>query len=630
MARVVGIDLGTTNSVVAYMENGHPVIIPNAEGGRLTPSLVAFLEDGNRLVGQLAKRIENRGLRIEDRDEKAVSILDPRSSILESFLDDLGDDRVIASIKRQMGSDARVWIDDREYTPEEISAMILRKVKTDAERYLGEEIGKAVITVPAYFNDGQRKATKDAGTIAGLEVIRIVNEPTAAALAYGLDKENVHTILVWDLGGGTFDVSILELGDGIFEVKAVNGDTHLGGDDYDQRIVEYLADEFQTEWGIDLRQDPMARQRLKEAAELAKIELSSRLTTTIRLPSLVTGRNGSEGWERTLTRATFDALTEDLRQRMVGPTLQALGDANLVPEDIDRVILVGGATRMPAVQDLIQTLIGRVPYKYINPDEVVALGAAIQAGILTGEVREIILVDVNPLSLGIETQGGIFARIIHRNTPIPTSQSQIFTTACDHQPAVDIHVLQGEREMAMYNMTLGRFRLSDIEPQPRGEPRIEVIFDIDANSLVHVSAVDLQTGNTQRIEITSMGGLSPEEVERMVQEARLHIEEDQRQREEVEIGIRAESMIAAADHMMRQVEEAHEVEAREATVTSVTSARWVTPLVDEVHTGVLALEAALAAGESQEIRSRMKSVETLIKKLDATMKRMKQPAIPSP
>jgi len=485
--------------------------------------------------------------------------------------------------------------------------MILRKVKTDAESYLGETIEKAVITVPAYFNDGQRNATKDAGTIAGLEVIRIVNEPTAAALAYGLDKENIHTILVWDLGGGTFDVSILELGDGVFEVKAVNGDTHLGGDDYDQRIAEYLADEFQQECSIDLRSDPIARQRLKEAAEQAKMELSSHLTTIIRLPLRGIGRDDPACLELTLTRATFEALTEDLRQRMVGPTLQALSDANLTPEDIDGVILVGGATRMPAVQDLIQTLIGRVPYKHINPDEVVALGAAIQAGILTGEVREVVLVDVTPLSLGIETQGGIFTKIIPRNTPIPTSQSLIVTTAGDNQTAVDIHVLQGEREMAAYNMSLGTFRLSDIEPQPRGEPRIEVTFDIDASGLVHVSAVDLQTGNKQSIEITSVRGLSPEEMERMVQEARIHAEEDQRQRHEVETSIRANSMIVAAEYMIERVGE-----------------KAVASLVNDVEKAILEVKVALAEGHSERMQSKTEALKTSIEELDRAVHWLQQ------
>ncbi|MDK2883001.1 MAG: molecular chaperone DnaK, partial [Bacillota bacterium] len=435
MSKVIGIDLGTTNSVVAVIEGGEPVVIPNAEGSRLTPSVVAFSKTGERMVGQVAKR---------------QAITNP--------------ERTVVSIKRHMGSNYKVRIDDKEYTPQEISAMILQKLKADAEAYLGEKVTKAVITVPAYFSDSQRQATKDAGTIAGLEVLRIINEPTAAALAYGLDKEENQTILVYDLGGGTFDVSILEIGDGVFEVKATSGNTHLGGDDFDQRIIDYVAEEFKKEHGIDLRQDRMALQRLKEAAEKAKIELSSLLTTTINLPFITADASGPKHLEMTLTRAKFNELTRDLVEATMGPTRQALADAGLEPKDIDKIILVGGSTRIPAVQEAIRNYLGKEPHKGINPDECVAVGAAIQAGVLAGEVKDVVLLDVTPLSLGIETLGGIFTKIIERNTTIPTSKSQIFTTAADGQTSVEIHVLQGEREMAAFNKTLGRFELTGIPP----------------------------------------------------------------------------------------------------------------------------------------------------------------------
>ncbi len=484
---VVGIDLGTTNSVAAVLEDNRPKVLPNTEGDRLTPSVVAFTLDGKRLVGKLARR---------------QAVANP--------------ERTVISIKRCMGSDYKVKIGLKQYTPQEISALILQKLKNDAENYLGEKIEKAVITVPAYFNDAQRQATKDAGRIAGLEVIRIINEPTAAALAYGLNKEDIHTILIWDLGGGTFDVSILELGEGVFEVKAVNGNTWLGGDDWDGQIMDYLADEFQKEHGIDLRKDRIALQRLKEAAEKAKIRLSSTLTTNVRLPFIVTNQDDPKHLEIMLTRAKFEDITQDLLQKMIGPTKQALADAKLKPQDIDRVILVGGATRMPGVQELAIELLDREPYKHIDPDEVVAVGAAIQAGVLTGQVKEIVLVDVTPLSLGIETLGGIFAKIIERNTSIPISCGQIFTTATDNQTTVDIHILQGEREIAASNMSLGRFQLMDIPPALRGMPRIEVSFDIDANGILHVSAQDLHTGNEQRTKITSSQALSKEEVDHNV------------------------------------------------------------------------------------------------------------------
>lgn len=575
MAKAIGIDLGTTNSVVAFVEGGQATIIPNAEGGRLTPSVVAFTKDGKRLVGELAKR---------------QAIANPQHTI--------------ASIKRHMGSDYKVRIDDKEYTPQEISSLILRKLKTDAENYLGEKIKKAVITVPAYFNDNQRQATKDAGTIAGLDVVRIINEPTAASLAYGLDREGVHTILVWDLGGGTFDVSILELGEGVFEVKAVNGNTWLGGDDYDDRIMDYLVTEFQKEHGIDLRKDKVALQRLKEAAEKAKIELSSVSITDIKLPFLVTDGDDSKHLDITLTREKFEELTVDLLQKMVSPTRQALADAELEPDDIDRVVLVGGATRMPSVQRLIKELIGKEPYKDINPDEVVAIGAAIQAGILAGEVRKAVLVDVTPLSLGIETQGGIFAKIIERNTAIPTSCGQIFTTAADNQTEVDIHVLQGEREMAMYNVSLGRFQLTGIPPAPRGMPQIEVTFDIDADGIVHVSAEDLHTEKEQSMRITSPKALSEEEVKRMIEEAQAYAEEDRKQQEEVEIRIQGDSMIHAAQMTMEEA-------ARRLDETKV----------EEIEKAILKVKTALANDDSQEIKSKTEELEELIRALHEEIKR---------
>ncbi|GFP21598.1 molecular chaperone DnaK [Candidatus Hakubella thermalkaliphila] len=575
MAKAIGIDLGTTNSVVAFVEGGQATIIPNAEGGRLTPSVVAFTKDGKRLVGELAKR---------------QAVANP--------------EHTIASIKRHMGSDYKVRIDDKEYTPQEISSLILRKLKTDAENYLGEKIKKAVITVPAYFSDSQRQATKDAGTIAGLDVVRIINEPTAASLAYGLDKEGVHTILVWDLGGGTFDVSILELGEGVFEVKAVNGNTWLGGDDYDDRIMDYLVTEFQKEHGIDLRKDKVALQRLKEAAEKAKIELSSVSITDIKLPFLVTDGDDCKHLDITLTREKLEELTVDLLQKMVGPTRQALADAELEPDDIDRVVLVGGATRMPSVQRLIKELIGKEPYKDINPDEVVAIGAAIQAGILAGEVRKAVLVDVTPLSLGIETQGGIFAKIIERNTTIPTSCGQIFTTAADNQTEVDIHVLQGEREMAMYNMSLGRFQLVGIPPAPRGMPQIEVTFDIDADGIVHVSAKDLHTEKEQSMRITSPKALSEEEIKWMIEEAQAYAEEDRKQREEVEIRIQADSMIHAAQMTMEEA-------ARRLDETKV----------EEIEKAILKVKTALANDDSQEIKSKTEELEELIRALHEEIKR---------
>ncbi|MDH7577247.1 MAG: molecular chaperone DnaK [Bacillota bacterium] len=524
MSKVIGIDLGTTNSCVAIMEGGQAVVIPNAEGNRITPSVVAFTKSGERLVGELAKR---------------QAITNP--------------DRTIRSIKRKMGSDYKVKIDDRAYAPQEISAMILQKLKTDAESYLGEPVTRAVITVPAYFTDSQRQATKDAGRIAGLDVLRIINEPTAAALAYGLDKGEDHTILVFDLGGGTFDVSILELGDGVFEVKATSGNNYLGGDDFDERIIGYLVGEFKKSTGIDLSKDRMAMQRLKEAAEKAKHELSSVTQTTISLPFITATQEGPQHLEMTLTRAKLEELIEDLVEKTVGPTKQALSDAGLEPKDIDKVILVGGSTRVPLVQEKIRGLLGKEPHKGINPDEVVALGAAIQAGVLAGEVKDIVLLDVTPLSLGIETLGGVFTKIIERNTTIPTSKSQIFTTAADFQTSVDIHVLQGERAMAADNKTLGRFQLVGIPPAPRGVPQIEVKFDIDVNGIVHVSAKDMGTGKEQKITITASTNLNEDEIQKMVKEAEKYAEEDKQRRAAAETRNQADSVIYQAEKTLKDL-----------------------------------------------------------------------------
>ena len=573
MGKVVGIDLGTTNSVIAYIEGGEPTIIPNAEGDRLTPSVVGFTKTGERLVGKLAKR---------------QAVTNP--------------ERTVTSIKRHMGTDFKVRIDDKEYTPQEISAMVLRKLKDDAEAYLGDRIDKAVITVPAYFTDAQRQATKDAGVIAGLDVARIINEPTAAALAYGLDKGEDQTVLVFDLGGGTFDVSILELGEGVFEVKATSGNNRLGGGDFDQRIVDFVSEEFKREHGIDLRKDRMALQRLREAAEQAKIELSSKVTTNINLPFITADSEGPKHLDVTLTRAKFEELTSDLVEATMGPTRQALADAGLTPDKIDKVILVGGSTRIPAVQKAIKDILGKDPYKGINPDEVVAMGAAIQAGIIGGEVRDVLLLDVTPLSLGIETLGGVFTKIIERNTTIPTSKSQIFTTAADNQTSVEIHVLQGERPMAADNKTLGRFILDGIPPAPRGVPKIEVSFDIDVNGIVHVSAKDTATGKEQRVTITSSTGLKQDEIERMVRDAEKHAEQDRKKKEQAEIRNNADSLVYNAEKSLKDLGDKAEPGQAE-----------------KVREAVKRVKEALAGDDAEKIKKESESLMQALYELSAAV-----------
>lgn len=525
MSKVIGIDLGTTNSCVAVLEGGEPVVIANAEGARTTPSVVGFSKTGERLVGQVAKR-------------QAVS----------------NAENTVVSIKRHMGSDYKVTLSGKAYTPQEISAMILQKLKTDAEAYLGGQVKQAIITVPAYFTDSQRQATKDAGTIAGLEVLRIINEPTAAALAYGLDKENDQTVLVYDLGGGTFDVSILELSQGMVEVKATSGNNNLGGDDFDQRIMDYIVAEFKKQNGVDLSKDRMAMQRLKEAAEKAKIELSGVTQSNINLPFITMSAEGPLHLDINIARAKFEELVADLIESTMGPTRQAMEDAKLSFKEIDQIILVGGSTRIPAVQEAIKRISGKEPHKGVNPDEVVALGAAIQGGVLSGEMKDIVLVDVAPLSLGIETMGGVFTRIIERNTTIPTTKSQIFSTAADSQTSVDIHVLQGEREMASYNKTLGRFQLSGIPAAPRGVPQIEVKFDIDVNGIVHVSAKDMATGNEQKVSITASAGLSKDEIDKMRNDAESHAEEDKKQREIIDARNEADSLAYQAEKTLKDFE----------------------------------------------------------------------------
>lgn len=566
MSKIIGIDLGTTNSCVAVMEGGEAVVIPNAEGGRTTPSVLGFAKNGERLVGQVAKR---------------QAITNP--------------DGTVISIKRHMGTDYKVKIEDKQYTPQEISAMILQKLKTDAEGYLGEKVTQAVITVPAYFSDSQRQATKDAGKIAGLEVLRIINEPTAAALAYGLEKGEDHTILVYDLGGGTFDVSILELGDGVFEVLATAGNNRLGGDDFDERIINYLVEEFKKEHGVDLKNDKMAMQRLKDAAEKAKIELSGVTNSNINLPFITATASGPVHMDINLSRAKFDEITADLVEATMGPTRQAVADSGLDASKIDKIILVGGSTRIPAVQEGIRKLLGKEPHKGVNPDEVVALGAAIQAGVLAGEVKDVVLLDVTPLSLGIETLGGVFTKLIDRNTTIPTSKSQIFSTAADNQTAVDIHVLQGERAMAAGNKTLGKFQLSGIPSAPRGIPQIEVKFDIDANGIVHVSAKDMASGNQQQITITASSGLSDDDINRMVKDAELHADEDKKRKEEIEIRNQADSMVYQTEKTVSDLGDKIDSEDK-----------------DKIQKAIEEVKAALAGTDNEAIKEKNEALSKVV------------------
>ena len=574
MSKVIGIDLGTTNSCVAVLEGGEPTVIANAEGSRTTPSVVGFAKNGERLVGETAKR---------------QAITNP--------------DRTISSIKRHMGENYKVTIDNKDYTPQDISAMILGKLKADAESYLGEKVTEAVITVPAYFSDAQKQATKDAGKIAGLDVKRIINEPTAASLAYGLDKDEAsHKILVYDLGGGTFDVSILELGDGVFEVLATNGDTRLGGDDFDEALLTFMADSFAKENGVDLRADKMALQRLKEAAEKAKKELSSAQTTNVNLPFITVNENGPLHMNMDITRAKFEQLTAGLVERTVEPMKKAMADAGVTNADIAKVILVGGSTRIPAVQEVVKKVTGKEPFKGINPDECVAVGAAIQAGVLTGEVNDVLLLDVTPLSLSIETLGGVATKLIERNTTIPTKKSQIFSTAADNQTAVDIHVMQGEREMAAGNITLGRFQLTGIPPAPRGVPQIEVTFDIDANGIVNVSAKDMGTGKSQQITITSSTKLSDDEIKAKVKEAEQYAEEDKKRKEEVEVKNQAETLIYETEKNMKELEGS----LSEQEKNDITAAK------DE-------LQSALNAGNIDDIKAKTEALTQQFHTISAKM-----------
>jgi molecular chaperone DnaK len=562
MSKIIGIDLGTTNSVVAVMEGGEPVVITNPEGSRLTPSVVAFTKSGERLVGQVAKRQA-----VTNSENTIFSIKRFMGRRFTEVSDEMK--MVPYSVAAAPNGDVRIKIGSENYAPPQISAMVLQKLKQAAEEYLGQPVTKAVITVPAYFNDAQRQATKEAGKIAGLEVMRIVNEPTAAALAYGLDKKKDETIAVYDFGGGTFDISILEVGEGVVEVKATNGDTHLGGDNLDQRIIEWIAAEFKKSDGIDLSKDRMALQRLKEAAEKAKMELSTVMETDINLPFITADQSGPKHLQMKLTRAKFEQLVDDLLQRTIGPTRQALTDAGVDPKKIDEVVLVGGSTRIPKVQQIVKDLFGKEPHKGVNPDEVVAIGAGVQAGVLAGEVKDLLLLDVTPLSLGIETLGGVMTTLIQRNTTIPTRKSETFSTATDNQTSVEVHVLQGERQLARDNRTLGRFQLGDIPPAPRGMPQVEVTFDIDANGIVNVSAKDRGTGKEQRITITTSSGLSKDEVDRMMKDAEAHAEDDKKRREEIETRNRADQSVYAAEKLLQDAGDKVSAEARGAVQTAI-------------------------------------------------------------